>query len=62
MIGAQWEIEEPTKHKNVIVYASDPWEKDKSKVMHIKDLVISAFEKELTEESESEESYESDYE
>jgi len=59
MIGSQWEVEEPSKHENVIVYASNPWDK-KENINPVRNVVISAFEKELTT-SETEESYESDY-
>ena len=58
MIGSQWEVEEPSKHENVIVYARNPW--DMYSVNAVRNVVISAFEKELTT-SETEESYESDY-
>jgi len=55
MIGDQWEIEAPAKHENVIVYASEPWyQLAKGK---IRNLVISAFEKE--HEAEDDDSYDS---
>jgi len=60
MIGSQWEVEEPSKHENVIVYASHPIAWETWWIRAVRNVVISAFEKELTT-SETEESYESDY-